>query len=131
MARTETANSTLPVILVLFLVTCGVTVWLFLDLTEPAARSATFGFTLAFACYLESLVFGYGALLMVPRLRDGIVAIPVPMVGGVLGLYLALSLGIILFVSAAKVYYTAVLIASLLFLLLLGALSVMNSAGRQ
>ncbi len=130
MSRNESSNSALLVALVLFLVTCGVTVWLFLDLSEPAARSATFGFTLAFVCYLELLAFGYVALLTVPRLRGGVVAIPMPMVGGVLGLYLALSIGIILFVSAAKVYYTTVLIVSLLFFLLLGALSMMNSLGK-
>jgi len=134
MANQEPSRTGLLITIGLFVITCLVTIWLFHYLTEPQNRSETFVFTLIFVCFLEFLSFGYFATLMIPNFRKGIVGALYPVIGVTIGLYVAVSLVVIVlynilyvFINSPKVYFTAVTVESVLFLILLGSIIVLNA----
>lgn len=111
-----------------------VTVWLFHYLTDPPTRSDTFGFTLTFICFLEFLSLGYLAVMFIPRLRKGVVWALYPVIGIIIGLYVVVSVVIVIgynlfsvFISSPKAYFTTLAVESVLFIIVLGSIIVLNA----
>lgn len=134
MANQEPSKTGLFVTIGLFVITCLVTIWLFHYLIEPQNRSETFAFTLTFVCLLEFLSFGYFATLMIPNFRKKIVGALYPVIGVIIGLYVAVSLVVIVayniltfLINSPKAYFTTLTVESILFLILLGSIIVLNS----
>lgn len=134
MLNKELSKTGLLVTIGLLIITWVVTIWLFHYLTNPQTRPETFGFTLAFICFLEFLSFGYFAGLFIPNFREGVVQALYPVIGMIVGLYVALSMAIIIaynlfsiFVSSPKAYFTTLTVESLVFLIILGSIIVLNA----
>lgn len=133
MTKQEPSRTGLLIIIGLFAITCLMTIWLFHYLTEPQNRSDTFSFTLIFVCFLEFLSFGYLGTLMISNFRKGVVGPLYPVIGVTIGLYVAVSLVLIVlynilyvFINSPKAYFTAITVESVLFLILLGSIIVLN-----
>ncbi len=131
MENKEHDKTGLVVSTILLLITVIVTIWLFYYLTEPQKRSETFGFTLAFVCFLEVISFGYFITLTIPSFKEKIVAGLYPSIGIIIGFYVAVSLIIIflfnIIVNSPETYFIFVIVESLIFLLLFGVLVVINA----
>lgn len=131
MENKEHDKTGLVVSAILLLITLIVTIWLFYYLTEPQKRSETFGFTLAFVCFLEVISFGYFITLTIPSFKEKIVAGLYPSIGIIIGFYVAVSLIIIflfnIIVNSPETYFIFVIVESLIFLLLFGVLVVINA----
>lgn len=113
----------------LLILTLVVTIWLFFYLSNPQARSETFGFTLVFICFLEFLAFGYFA----GNFRKHVVWALYPVIGIIIGLYITVSVITVvgykffsIFVSSPKAYCTALTVETLFFLILLSSVVVLN-----
>ena len=133
MVNKEPSKTGFLVTIGLLIITWVVTIWLFHYLTDPQTRSETFGFTLAFICFLEFLCFGYFAVLFIPNFRKGVVWALYPVFGVIVGLYVALSLLIVigynlfsLFISSPKAYFTVLTVESLIFFIVLGLIVILN-----
>lgn len=133
MLNKEPSKTALLITIGLFVVTLIVTVWLFHYLSNPQARSETFGFTLAFVCFLEFLSFGYFAALSIPSFRKSVVWALYPAIGIIVGSYVVVSVATVIghsffstIVSSPKPYFTAVVIESVVFLIVSGSVIVLN-----
>jgi len=134
MMNKEPAKTGFLITIGLLIITWVVTIWLFHYLTDPKTRSELFGFNLAFICFLELLSFGYFAFLFIPKFRKGVVWALYPVIGITVGLYVALSVVIVIgynffsiFVSSPKAYFTTLVVESLFFLIILGSIIVLNA----
>lgn len=124
----------LPITLGLLVISWGITVWLFHYLTNPVTRSGTFGFTLAYVCFLELLFFGYFAALFIPRFRKSTVWAIYPTIGIIVASYLVVSLGTVIVynllsvvIASPKGYFAALAVESVLFVMVLGVVVVLNA----
>lgn len=131
METKEHDKTGLLVSIILLLITLIVTIWLFYYLTEPQKRSETFGFTLAFVCFLEVISFGYFIILTIPTFKKKIVSGLYPAIGTIIGFYVTVSLIIIflfnIIVNSPETYFIFVIVESLIFLLLFGILVIINA----
>ncbi|MEM2144421.1 MAG: hypothetical protein QW279_03610 [Candidatus Jordarchaeaceae archaeon] len=132
--RKEPTKTGFSITMGLMILTWIVTIWLFHSLTDPQTRSQTFGFTLVFICFLEFLAFGYFGFLFVPHSRKSVVWALYPTIGIVLGLYIVISLIIVvgdtflsIFAHSPKAYFTTLAVESLIFLIVLGSILILNA----
>ncbi|MFX0137566.1 MAG: hypothetical protein ACFFDN_28265 [Candidatus Hodarchaeota archaeon] len=129
----ESSKTRLILLIFLLIITWVVTIWLLFQLTNLQTRSETFGFTLIIICFLEFLFYGYLSILFIPYFRKGIVWALYPIIGVIVGFYIAISLIIIigynlfsLFFSLPKAYLVILTIETLIFLIILGSIIFLN-----
>jgi hypothetical protein len=108
------------------------TIWLSLTLTTAAARPSTFAFDVVIACLLETMVYGYFAFLIWRRPRPRVAGGFLPAVGVVLVAYAAVTALLVLghgllSPGSSKWYFIALAVESLIFLVVLGAVLVLNT----
>lgn len=102
------------------------TIWLPHHVVKMASRPATFGFSIALACFLEVLIFAYFLLLFLPWFRRQAVWAIYPALGVVLGLYVTVCVVVLFTAGHAPAIYTALLVVNtLLFLAVTGALVIL------
>jgi len=111
-----------------------VTIWFFHYLTDPETRSETFTFTVGFVCFLEFLTGGNFAVLFVPKFRKGIVWALYPIISIIVGLYVLVSVGIVIgynlshiLIGSPKAYFIALTIESVIFMTVLGFIIMLNA----
>jgi hypothetical protein len=114
--------------------TCAVTIWLSYAVTTRAARPSTFAFDVVFLCVLETLVYGYFALVQWRRMANRLAGGLVPALGVLILLYTALSTALVLghwlLASSAqnhKWYFILLVVESLLFFIVLGLILALNA----
>ena len=122
----------LGILATLCALTCALTIWLSLTLTKAAARPSTFAFDVVLVCLLETMVYGYFAFLIWRRPRPRVAGGFLPAVGVVVVSYAAVSALLVLghwllSPSSSKWYFIALAIESLFFLVVLGAVLVLNT----
>jgi len=133
MSSKEPSKTGILITIGLLVVTWVVTIWLFHYLTNPKGRSETFDFTLSFVCFLEFLTFGYFALLFIPNFRKRAIWALYPVIGVITNVYVAVSMVIVIgynlfsfILSSRTAYFTALTVASVVFLIVLGSIIVLN-----
>ena len=125
----DPSKTGLIIISFLFLITLGVTIWLFFYLTTSESRSETFGLTVGFICFLEILSFGFFALLFIPSIRKHIVWAIYPTIRLILTVYIIMSVIIVVvfnIISSPTAYYIALVINTLVFLLIASPIIFLN-----
>lgn len=133
MSNREPNKNGLFITVGLLILSLVVTIWLFFYLSNPQARSETFGFTLFFVCFLEFLFFGYFIVLFILGLRKRIVVAIYPSIGFIISLYILVSVIIIIahnllsiWVKSPKAYFVVLSIETLIFLIILSSIIVLN-----
>lgn len=127
MADERAHRTSLTVAIILLVFVLAGTIWLPLFLTSSALRPATFGFSIGFACFLELLLFLYFSLLFIPGVRRTAVWSVYPAIGIAVSTYTVVGILTVFLVGRnAKLYTALVAVETLLFLIVLGALAILN-----